>query len=142
MVVVDTSVWIDHLRKASATLAILLEGGEVSVHPFVVGELACGNMKNREEILALLHSLPEAPRAEDNEILFFIDRHSLAGRGLGLIDMHLLASSQLAEQPLWTKDRRLQAAAESLGLDFGQHMPRAYTDKPRSSGWRSVDEKQ
>ncbi len=120
MVLVDTSVWIDHLKKASSKLTALLEGGEVAIHPFVIGELACGNLKNRSEILALLHALPEVPRAEDHEILFFIDRHSLAGRGLGWIDVHLLASSQLGNVSLWTKDKRLHAAAQPLGLDFGQ----------------------
>jgi len=116
MVLVDTSVWIDHFRKTSSRLAGLLEDGEVVIHPLVIGELACGNLTNREEILSLLHSLPEVQRVEDDEILFFIEQHSLAGRGLGLIDVHLLASSMIAAHPLWTKDKRLAAAAEELGL--------------------------
>lgn len=114
MVLVDTSVWIEHFRRASAQLIGLLENGEAAVHPFVVGELACGNLKNRSEILALLHALPESPRADDEEVLYFIDRHSLAGTGLGLIDVHLLASCHLGELPLWTKDKRLCAAATTL----------------------------
>ncbi|MDZ4198597.1 MAG: VapC toxin family PIN domain ribonuclease, partial [Kiritimatiellia bacterium] len=72
MVLVDTSVWIDHLRKTSTVLAVLLEDGEVIIHPFVIGELACGNLLNRKEILSLLHSLPVVQRVEDDEILFFI----------------------------------------------------------------------
>jgi len=121
MVLVDTSVWIDHLRKTSCRLAGLLEDGEVAIHPFVIGELACGNLANRKEILSLLHSLPEVQRVEDDEILFFIEQHSLAGRGLGQIDVHLLASSMIAAYPLWTKDKRLTAAAAELGLSLDQH---------------------
>ena len=123
MVLVDTSVWIDHLRKTSSRLAGLLDNGEVVIHPFVVGELACGNLANRKELLSLLHSLPAVERVEDDEILFFIEQYSLAGRGLGLIDVHLLASSKVSEHPLWTKDKRLSAAAEELGLGFGQQPP-------------------
>ncbi len=120
MVLADTSVWIDHLRKTSHRLAGLLDNGEVVIHPFVVGELACGNLANRKELLSLLHALPAVERVEDDEILFFIEQHSLAGRGLGLIDVHLLASSKVSEHPLWTKDKRLTAAAEALGLGVGQ----------------------
>jgi len=120
MVLVDTSIWVDHLRKSSPRLRDMLDDGDVVTHPFVIGELACGNLKNRREILALLHSLPVAPCAEDDEILFFLEKHSLTGRGLGLIDMHLLASSQMSKHPLWTKDKRFKSAAEDLGLDLGQ----------------------
>jgi len=121
MVLVDTSVWVDHLRKSSQELCAMLENEQVAIHPFVIGELACGNLKNRTAILALLHSLPHVPRIEDDEILFFIDKHSLAGRGLGLIDIHLLAASQMSRHPIWTKDKRLKAVAEDTGLDLGQH---------------------
>ncbi|HRU07467.1 MAG TPA: type II toxin-antitoxin system VapC family toxin [Candidatus Brocadiia bacterium] len=116
MVLVDTSVWVDHFHKSSAGLVALLEDGEVAVHPFVIGELACGILRNRDEILGLFRTLPQSPRADDNEVLFFIDRHSLAGRGLGLIDIHLLASAQMAGHRLWTADRRLRAAAQRLRL--------------------------
>ena len=116
MVLVDTSVWVDHFHKSSPGLAALLEDGDVAVHPFVIGELACRSLRNRDEILNLLRALPQAPRAEDDEILVFIARHSLAGRGLGLIDIHLLASAQMAGHRLWTADRRLQAAAQRLRL--------------------------
>jgi hypothetical protein len=123
MVLVDTSVWIDHLRRTSPRLVGLLDNGEVVIHPFVIGELACGNLANRKEIFSLLHSLPEVVRVEDDEILFFIEQHSLAGNGLGLIDVHLLASSTVSDHPLWTKDKRLAAAAEKLGVGFGQQLP-------------------
>ena len=111
MVLVDTSIWIDHLRSANTRMARLLEDGEIVVHPFVIGELACGNLRNRSEILALLHALPQAPCVTDSEVLFFIERHSLAGQGLGLIDMHLLASSQTG--CAYAVDQR--PAAESSG---------------------------
>ncbi len=120
MVLVDTSVWIDHLRKTSSRLVGLLEHGEVAIHPCVIGELACGNLANRKEILSLLHSLPAVQSVEDDEILFFIEQHSLAGRGLGLIDVHLLASSKITTHPLWTNDKHLTAVAEALGQGFGQ----------------------
>ncbi|MCP5487699.1 MAG: type II toxin-antitoxin system VapC family toxin [Verrucomicrobia bacterium] len=123
MVLVDTSVWIDHLRKTTPRLVGLLDNGEVVIHPFVIGELACGNLANRKEVLSLLHSLPAVERVEDDEILFFIEQHSLASRGLGLIDVHLLASSKVSEHPLWTKDKRLAATAEEIGLGFGQPPP-------------------
>ncbi len=120
MVLVDTSVWIDHLRRNSPGLAGLLDNGEIAVHPFVIGELACGNLANRKRILSLLHALPAVQRVEDDEILLFIERHSLAGKGLGLLDVHLLASCRLNGHPLWTRDRHLKAAAEELGLGFDQ----------------------
>jgi len=118
MVLADTSVWVDHFHQASVKLAALLDDGEVAIHPFVIGELACGNLTNRTEILSLLHSLPAVARVEDDEALFFIERHSLAARGLGLVDVHLLASSRMTGDPLWTKDKRLMAVAAELGLDF------------------------
>ncbi len=120
MVLVDTSVWIDHLRRAEPRLSELLDEAEVAIHPFVIGELACGNLKNRGEILALLHALPCASRIEDAELLMFIDRHKLSGHGLGLVDIHLLASCQFDSLALWTTDTRLKSAATKLGLAFGQ----------------------
>ena len=116
MVLVDTSVWVDHLREHDDALADLLNAGEVACHPFVVGELACGGIRNRSEILSLLSALPSLSKAEDDEVLLFIDRHSLTGRGLGLIDVHLLASCMLGGVPLWTRDRKLAGAAVELGL--------------------------
>jgi predicted nucleic acid-binding protein len=116
MVLADTSVWVDHFRRGSPRLSALLDLGEVLCHPFVIGELACGNLRRRAEPLALLQALPSAQRATDEEVLAFIERHRLHGRGLGLVDMHLLASCALARALLWTADRRLRKAADDLGL--------------------------
>lgn len=121
MILVDTSVWINHLRAPSKLLAQLLDLEQVVVHPFVVGEISCGNLANRKEIIALLHSLPAAPKADDDEILFFIERHRVMGRGLGLVDVHLLASSTIAGGSIWTADKNLRLAATHLGIEFGQH---------------------
>ena len=117
MILVDTSVWVDHLRKGDRGLAELLTASNVLMHPFVVGELACGNLRKRDQILALLKDLPRASVAMDDEVLFFIEQHTLMGRGLGFVDMHLLASVALhGTARLWTRDKRLRAAADSLGL--------------------------
>jgi hypothetical protein len=116
VILVDTSVWINHFRSGSPRLVELLDQEQVLVHPFVLGEIACGNLRNREEIIALLRALPAAPKAGDEEILSFIDRHALSGRGIGLIDVHLLASCFLHPSGLWTDDSRLKAAAEALKL--------------------------
>jgi predicted nucleic acid-binding protein len=119
MILVDTSVWIDHLHKSEPTLVAALEAGQVLMHPFVVGELACGNLNNRTELLALLRDLPPAPVASDAEALGFIDRHQLMGRGIGFLDVHLLASVALAaDASLWTRDKRLEKVAETLKLNF------------------------
>ena len=120
MVLVDTSVWIDHLRKSNRKLSSLLEIEEVRIHPFVLGELACGNLHNRKEIIALLHALPFVSKADDDELLFFIERHSLMGCGVGLVDIHLLASCHLDSCLLWTKDRRLKSIANKMKIEFSQ----------------------
>jgi hypothetical protein len=117
-VLVDTSIWIHHLSKGSADLRRLLDAGEVFSHPLVIGELACGNLRNRAEILALLRTLPSARVAGDDEVLAFIEARKLAGKGLGLVDVHLLASAALSRVPLWTADKRLRDAAGSLGLAY------------------------
>lgn len=119
MILVDTSVWINHLRAGDDELVERLHAGEVACHPFVVGELACGNLRNRDEILTLLSALPALPKAEDGEVLDFIARWRLMGRGLGLVDMHLLASCLLADAGLWTRDRKLAEAAGDLGIRTG-----------------------
>jgi predicted nucleic acid-binding protein len=117
VILVDSSVWVDHLRRRDAALARLLENGRVLAHPFVTGELALGNLKKRATILADLQALPQAVVAHDEEVLRFIDQHTLYGLGIGYIDAHLLASVRLtAEGSLWTRDKRLHAAAERLGL--------------------------
>jgi hypothetical protein len=118
MVLVDTSVWIDHFRSGNAALATLLNKGEVAIHPFIIGELACGNLTNRKEIISLLHALPHVKKADDDESLFFIETHKLMGLGIGLIDIHLLASCKLENMPLFTRDKRLRLAAEHLGVLF------------------------
>jgi len=120
VVLVDTSVWIDHFRKANATLASLLEQEEVVIHPFVLGELACGNLQNRTEIVALLHALPDVTKADDDEILLFIERHGLMGRSIGLVDVHILASSCIDACLLWTRDRRLETVAQQMHIEFSQ----------------------
>jgi predicted nucleic acid-binding protein len=121
MILVDTSVWVEHLRKGTPALAIALEQGSVLTHPFVQGELACGNLKNRGEVLRLLGELPAAPMASDAEALDFIERRALMGRGIGYIDVHLLASVVVAGSArLWTRDQRLAAVAEDLKLAYAE----------------------
>ena len=115
MILVDTSVWIDHLRHGEAELVAALQQSQIIVHPFVVGELACGNLKNRSQILSLLESLPAATKASDAEVRAFIDQHALMGRGIGYIDVHLCASARLSGAQLWTRDKRLHAVASELG---------------------------
>ncbi len=117
MILVDTSVWVDHLRTGSQPLAELLSDFLVLTHPFVIGELACGSIRNRGEVLRLLTDLPRVEPATDAEVLFFIDQHRLMGRGIGYVDAHLLAAvSLLGRASLWTRDLRLDAAARKLGL--------------------------
>jgi hypothetical protein len=119
MILVDTSVWIDYLRAGDDALASLLNSSRVLMHPFVLGELACGNLNNRLEVLALLKDLPRSPVATDDEVLYFIEQHELMGRGIGHIDAHLLAAVALnGSSKLWTRDKRLQTVAASLSLDF------------------------
>jgi hypothetical protein len=117
MILADTSVWVDHLREGAPALAVALEQAGVLMHPFVRGELACGNLKNRGEVLRLLGELPAAPLATDAEVLDFIEQRALMGRGLGYIDVHLLASVALAGSArLWTRDKRLATVATALNL--------------------------
>ncbi len=118
MVLVDTSIWVDHLRQGSRRLEKLLMDAAVMCHPYIIGELACGNLKNRNEIISLLQALPMAPTIEFDEFLFFIDRNQLMGKGVGFVDIHLLASAQLAGVPLWTADRKLKSSADRLVLSF------------------------
>jgi predicted nucleic acid-binding protein len=116
MVLVDTSVWVAHLRQGDIGLEALLNAGRVICHPFIIGELACGNLKNRSEILVLLQALPQATKAEHAEVLQFIENYGLMGKGLGYIDMHLLAAALLTRVPLWTLDQKLKEAAVRLEL--------------------------
>ena len=118
MVLVDTAIWVTHLRQGSRQLEKLLMDAEVMCHPFIIGELACGNLENRNEIISLLQSLPMALTIEFDEFIFFIDSNHLMGKGIGFVDVHLLASAQLTGIPLWTADRRLKSAADQLELAF------------------------
>ena len=125
MILVDTSIWVTHLRQGSRQLEKLLMDAEVMCHPFIIGELACGNLKNRNEIISLLQSLPMASAIEFDEFLFFIDRNQLMGKGIGFVDIHLLASAQLTGVPLWTADKKLKSAANQLDLAFKQKITKA-----------------
>lgn len=117
MIVADTSIWIHHLRKPDRQFSSLLAAGVVLVHPFVAGELACGSLPNRAALLADLALLPQAPVAAHAEVLGMIERYALGGRGMGWVDVHLLASTLLAgRSQLWTRDRRLRGIAGELGL--------------------------
>lgn len=116
MVLVDTSVWIAHLPERQPVLADLLWDGLVVMHPFVTGELACGNLRKRAAILADLAALPLATHASDAEVMRLVEDRRLWGRGLGWIDAHLLASALISHCRLWTLDKRLQAAASELGV--------------------------
>jgi len=125
LILVDTSVWVDHLRRGNAQLADLLERGAVLMHPFVVGEIACGSLSDRSSILELLEDLPAAVVAEGGEVLAFIERHVLHGKGIGYVDVHLLASVVLTEGAiLWTRDKRLRIVAEDLGRAFRDSISR------------------
>jgi predicted nucleic acid-binding protein len=116
VILVDTSVWIDHLHAVDRSLAAHLIDGRVACHPFVIGELAVGSLRSRTEILGLLGALPAAPIVSHAEVLTFIEVQVLMGLGLGWIDVHLLASARLAGYSLWTKDRRLARVASRLGV--------------------------
>ncbi len=116
MVLVDTSVWVSHLRAGNPWFERLLNDGDVVCHPFIIGELACGGLKNRNEILSLLKALPQAQTAESDEILLFIESKRLFGTGLGFVDVHLLASALLTKMLLWTADKPLQTAADKLNI--------------------------
>ena len=112
MTLVDTSVWVHHLRNGNSELSRLLNNGEVLCHPFIIGELACGTMKNRPQVLDLLKALPEVLVAEHSEVMHFLEQKRLYGHGLEWIDLHLLASASLNRATLWTIDRALKRAAE------------------------------
>lgn len=119
MILVDSSIWIDHLRAGELALMELLNTGQVLTHPFIVGELACGNLSNRKVVLSLLQDLPATPVATDEEVLFFIEGHGLMGKGIGYVDAHILSAVSLAGTArLWTRDKRLCAIAKSMSLVF------------------------
>ena len=116
MILVDTSVWVEHLRRGDAELTGLLAEGQVLCHPFVIGELACGRLTDRRSVLSLLDALPKAPGVGQREALDFVDRHALASSGIGWVDVHLLAAASLARCALWTRDRALARVAARLTL--------------------------
>ncbi|MCR2831786.1 type II toxin-antitoxin system VapC family toxin [Acidithiobacillus ferrooxidans] len=118
MILVDTSVWIDHFRSGDAHLSTLLDHGMVQTHDSIIGEIACGNLKNRQQTLYLLSCLPRCAMTSPNETLFFIERHGLMGRGIGYIDASILASAMLVQANLWSRDRRLMALATELGCAY------------------------
>lgn len=117
MIIVDTSVWIDHFLRSNAQLAAELKEGNVLTHPFVIGEIACGNLRNRVEILTSMQALAWAKVASPTEILVFIERHKIMGKGIGYVDTHLLASTLLTKgASLWTRDRKLLEVAGQLNV--------------------------
>lgn len=117
MILVDTSVWIDHLRSANTVLAHLLNNGAVLAHPWVTGELALGDLSHRDEVIGLLRGLPQAAVAGDDEILRLIEQETLNGAGIGYVDAQLLAATKLTpDATLWTRDKRLSAVTTRLGL--------------------------
>ena len=118
MVLVDTSVWVSHLRDGNVELANLLNDGRVLCHPLIVGELACGNLKDRAVILSFLQLLPMSIEAEHDEVLSFIENNRLMGKGMGYVDVHLITSAVLAGVPVWTLDKKLAQAADGLYIKY------------------------
>ena len=119
MILVDTSVWLDHLRLGDPQLVGLLEQSSVTMHPFVVGEIACGGLHDRMAVLELLQDLPAATVADSDEVLQFIERHLLHGKGIGYVDVHLLASVALTDgAKIWTRDKKLRLVAALLGCAY------------------------
>jgi len=122
MILVDTSVWINHLRQSDEQLVHLLNAGQVITHPFIIGELALGNFRHRDAVLDALQDLPVATIATDNEVFQFIETHTLYGLGIGYVDAHLLASTRITlGTSLWTQDKRLMAASIRVGVT--QNLP-------------------
>jgi predicted nucleic acid-binding protein len=118
MVLVDTSVWVSHLRDGNVELVSLLNDGKVLCHPLIVGELACGNLKDRAVILNFLQLLPMGIEAEHEEVLSFIENRHLMGKGIGYVDVHLIASAILMGVPLWTLDKKLSQVANSFHIKY------------------------
>jgi len=116
MILVDTSVWADHIRKRNEMMVLQMGGNKVLIHPFVIGELALGNLHNREVYFASWNNLPHAKLAQDAEVFKMIEFNKLYGTGIGYVDAHLLASARLSHAKLWTHDKRLHAVATNLGL--------------------------
>lgn len=118
MILVDTSVWIDHFHHSDEDLKELLLSNQVCIHPFVLGELSCGNIRNREEVLSLLRTIRSIDLVLDEEVFILIEERKLFGKGLGFIDMHLLASVLIHHVPIWTRDKSLKLVAGQLGISY------------------------
>lgn len=118
MVLVDTSVWVSHFREGDIELERLLNDGSVLCHPLIIGELACGNFKDRTVLLSFLQLLPMSIEAEHEEVLSFIENHRLMGKGMGYVDVHLIASALLTGVPIWTLDKQLAQAADGLHVKY------------------------
>ena len=118
MVLVDTSVWVSHLRDGNTEMAVLLNNGKVLCHPLIVGELACGNLKDRAVILSFLKLLPMCIEAEHEEVLSFIENNRIMGKGIGYVCAQLVASSVLTGVPIWTLDKKLAQVADSLHVKY------------------------
>lgn len=118
MILLDTSVWVDHLRRGDSMVVQVLEAGQAAAHAFVIGELACGNLKSRLRVIDLLQALPQLAMAMDDEVLYFIERHKLMGRGIGYVDAHLLAAASISGSLLWTRDKRLREISTELGVAY------------------------
>lgn len=121
MILADTSIWIDHLRNSDEMLIDMLRSCQVATHPFIIGEISLGNLKNRGDILRFLHDLPKANVANNDEVSAFIENNSLYGAGIGYIDAHLLASSLISSKKLWTRDKKLNEIAKKLGIAYLYH---------------------
>ena len=118
MILLDTSVWVDHLRRGDPLVVQVLESGQAAAHAFVIGELACGNLKSRVRVIDLLQALLQLTMAMDDEVLYFIERHKLMGRGIGYVDAHLLAAASISGSLLLTRDKRLRELATELGVAY------------------------
>ena len=118
MILIETSVWVDHLHRGDEAVATLLEQGSVVMHPFVLGELACGTLRNRDETLRTLAALPATTVSANGEALALIETSKLMGRGLGYVDVHLIASALIAGDLIWSRDKQLGAAAAELKVSF------------------------
>jgi len=116
MILVDTSIWIDHLNNSNDELIQLLNSGRVCIHPFIIGELSCGNISNRSEILTLLKALPRAESALEDEVFMLIEKKKLYGIGIGFVDVHLLATALIHNVKLWTQDKLLRKVAKKLNI--------------------------
>lgn len=117
MILADASVWVDHLHRADAVLSDRLKRGKLLMHPYVLGEIALGTLRNRSSVIESLQLLPVTPVADPDEVLLLISRHGLDGTGIGYVDAHLVAATLLIDGcSLWTRDRRLKAVATSLGV--------------------------